>query len=103
MNTKHTPGPWNASTKHRAALNGWVSFVVQGPDGKSVACATSNTTRNPAEIQANGQLIAEAPAMLAALRIVAACVADEQGGTTLGSWEMGKVRELLARIDGAAR
>ena len=35
--------------------------------------------------------------LVAALRIVAGCVADEQGGTTLGSYEMGIVRAALAK------
>ena len=36
-----------------------------------------------------------APDMLKALRVVAACVADEKGGTTLGSYEMGRVRAAI--------
>jgi hypothetical protein len=43
------------------------------------------------------RLIAAAPDLLEALQIIANCVADSEGGTTLGSYEMGKVRAALAK------
>ena len=61
----HTAGPWTVGTTHIQTADGWASFVVKGPDGKSVACCTSNTTRARAEIRDNGQLIARAPDLLA--------------------------------------
>ena len=38
----------------------------------------------------------------AALAIVARCIPDAEGGTTLGEYEMGKVRAALAKADGGA-
>jgi hypothetical protein len=66
----HTPGPWSVSTVHfKNADGGWPSFVVKGPDGKSVCNCTSNSTRPGLEIKANGYLVNAAPRMLHALKL----------------------------------
>lgn len=54
----------------------------------------SHDTNAPAK----ARLTAAAPDLLAALRVVAACVPDDLGGTTLGSYEMGVVRAALAKV-----
>lgn len=47
--------------------------------------------RNPADARA----IAAVPDMVTALQVVSRCIPDAEGGTTLGSYEMGIVREAL--------
>jgi hypothetical protein len=37
-------------------------------------------------------------ALIAALAVVAGCVADSEGGTTLGSYEIGIVRTTLVKV-----
>lgn len=69
VKVSHTPGPWSLVAPHfKNADSGWPSFVVKGPDGKSVCNCTSNSVRNGLEIKANGQLIQAAPRMLEALK-----------------------------------
>lgn len=38
--------------------------------------------------------------LLAALEIVSNCIPDSTGGTTLGTWEMQKVREAIRKAKG---
>jgi len=38
--------------------------------------------------------------LLAALKIVSNCVPDSEGGTTLGTWEMQRVRAAISKAKG---
>ena len=60
----HTPGPWG--------LDG---NLIEGPDGERVACITAYSRRTPKQ-KANARLIAAAPDLLEALRMVMACAGD---------------------------
>jgi hypothetical protein len=71
-----TAGSWRAASSHFARAEGWGSFVVKAADGRSVCCCTSNSTRPPAEIMANGLAIAAVPKLLAALEKWAAFALD---------------------------
>lgn len=59
-----TPGPWHYSPE--VSLHG--TQLVYGPDGLLVADAGRISMRSDGEERANARLIAQAPAMLAALR-----------------------------------
>lgn len=65
-----------------------------------MAEATADSPSVTELLAARNELRAQNAALLAALRIVAGCVADDRGGTTLGSWEMEKVRAALAAAEG---
>ena len=94
---QHTPGPWPwgfTGDGKRIVIGGG---LVEGPNGYEVAEVYSDDC--PQEVaEANARLIAEAPAMLAALRDVAAgrwgWLVDGDGSDT--------IKAILARIDGRA-
>jgi len=78
MTTTHTPGPWV-----REDIYG-VQHVFPSGDRPAIARAIS---------EADARLIAEAPAMLAALR-------DAYQSRVFGPRRTSEVRAILARIDG---
>jgi hypothetical protein len=61
------------------------------PGCRNMACTYSTCKA------AHASLIAAAPDLLEALRVVRQCIADAEGGVTLGSYEMGVVRAALAK------
>jgi hypothetical protein len=63
MNTKHTPGPWKAE--------GWNEIVVNSAQGYTLALAPSGSKSSSLEeIRANARLIAAAPDLSDALRVI---------------------------------
>lgn len=62
--TAHTPGPWLLWQNDKGA------FVINMADGVSVICSRNDFDHKAAESIANGRLIAEAPKLLAALRLL---------------------------------
>jgi len=91
-----TPGPWTISD---SVSHPFTTKFVNGPGHFGAVCMLQAQDDKSAGIDnndANARLIAAAPEMLEALRIVSRCVPDSEGGTTLGSYEMGKVRDALA-------
>lgn len=67
MTTKHTPGPW-------AVKDSKLSISVHSEDSDYSVCSLSvaaEYARSPSVARANARLIAEAPAMLEALRNLA--------------------------------
>jgi hypothetical protein len=101
-NARHSNGPGMFA---RCTLRGQVREIM--PDGDLIARPyfEGMTARQIARAIAAAEsarldaLRVAAPAMLDALRIVARCVADDCGGVTLGSYEMGKVRAAIAAAD----
>lgn len=96
MGINHTPGPWIV---YGAPGNVWAPF-----DQKNVANAYI-ADRGRETQSANARLIAEAPAMLAALRetlrdLDAVTGIDDHGSDTIGCIE-NRIRAILSRIDGA--
>lgn len=89
-----TPGPWDASRVGPLAIT--VRQVANTPDEKGLHVATVWGDKRTIETtNANARLIAEAPAMLEALRAI------------VGSWppskrDLDRARAILARIEGAA-
>lgn len=88
----HTPGPWIRGARLLDVCAG-ASVVA------TVACASSHPATEE-QAHANARLIAAAPDLLAALEIVSNCIPDSTGGTTLGTWEMQKVREAIRKAKG---
>ena len=86
--SKHTPGPWNNSDDGRIYATGEI-----------IADATYGCLPR-AETDSNTRLIAAAPDLLAALQVIANCVADSEGGVTLGSYEQGIVRAAIRKAKG---
>ena len=73
MKTKHTPGPW--SVRETRGLKG----SIYGPDARSVA-SVGNAQRSYEVLEANAQLIAAAPEMLARLKEIhseSGCAKDD--------------------------
>lgn len=109
---KHTPGPWHVGVRqaHR---------IIYDTKGWAVADATVyHGKESHDEMMANARLIAEAPAMLEALRafvesaeeggMCSVCGAEPRGDKRIGtfiprcpSWCVAEsARAILARIDG---
>jgi hypothetical protein len=108
MGTQHTPGPWHiaeygtnedGTPKHYGIVRGKVTIANLG----------TSTNENAKEIDANARLIASAPEMLEALKILsdslieAIDISQINGKVPayLTRWEAerGAVRALLARIE----
>lgn len=87
-----SPGPWAP----RQAGSDW----VHDAKGGRVARVSSHRWEGPERQQADAALIAAAPAMLEALRVIARCQADETGGVTLGSYEQGIVGAAIMYAQG---
>lgn len=105
MTSKHTPGPWHAA-EDLLSDQGYVTDIVAG--NTRIASAEHNWNEAAfgerriswAEAQANAQLIAEAPAMLEALR---AMLADIPADPYLRGPHHDAASAILARIDGLQR
>lgn len=94
MKASHTPGPWTTFLGIRSEISlGRIEKVARchaviGPNGLPVA------EMHIGAVQANARLIAAAPEMLEALKILARAWQREHGS----SFE--KVDALIARIEG---
>lgn len=89
----HTPGPWrHGANGPRVEWEDASGFLVTVAD-----CGVSYVLPD-AQMLANAALVAAAPDMLEALRIIAACQPDKFGGVTLGSWERARVQGILERL-----
>ena len=93
----HTPGPWTASA-------GWPSDVwhVEVSDGRySVIVSRSEETAawSAAEVQANAQLIAAAPDLLAAARLANQELIDVGQGSS-GSPALAALWAAIAKAEG---
>lgn len=98
---KHTPGPW---ISHKAPIvGGKYGFVIQHKQHRGISIATLfpgiSTDRIEEIAEANARLIAEAPAMLEALRRVMSGI-EEVGSVSTGARK--EITAILARIDGDA-
>lgn len=68
MSTKHTPGPWEAIIIKPSKRDQVGTAMVRAGGSLAIECSHSGDTF--AESAANARLIAAAPEMLAALKIV---------------------------------
>lgn len=74
--SKHTPGPWRVFR----STDGRVIIGIGESDGGGITDAGFGTWRDGAEQEANAQLIAAAPELLAALKSLVAERKREWGG-----------------------
>lgn len=86
-NAQHTPGPW------KAASNGSSAKIVDA-EGKAICMIT------PRAGAWNGNVLAEAPAMLEALHEIESLPLDDYGYREIPPGFLDGVRAILARIDG---
>ena len=91
-NAKHTPGPWIA---HGITIN------HEQPGVEYPIATTTNSPIPTEEAYANARLIAAAPAMLEALRAVAA-LANGQGRANLME-VAGQAQQIIAQAEGGAQ
>lgn len=97
MSNEHTPGPWPVE-RHYEAPNTYCPFITVGPamirftQGFDLDTDAERCDR----AEADARLIAEAPAMLEALRAVLPYI---KGSEVLAETEA-QIRVILARIDG---
>ena len=96
--TQHTPGTWEAQWSTRTnggPKQGWHVFNRETVDVDGIVCDLADGN----EAEANARLIAEAPAMLDALRWVSDFLAVklDQGQACILEDE---VNAILSRIDG---
>lgn len=97
MNAQHTPGPWVAKTYNSEFVSGQIpiygnsdSIVVSDVGGRSVD-----------QINANIRLIAAAPDLLAALRMVGEIWSHDQTANLHPESPLAIVRAALAKVEGA--
>lgn len=100
MNSKHTPGPWHVRTMRP-------HFAVEASNGVRVADVRYIGRPDGTTSVADAALIAEAPAMLEALRDLAGIALDtiqkatEGQTSTIGYVELAqqRARSILERLD----
>ena len=91
MTQKHTQGPWHVGLRQ-------AEQIIYNTAGWAVANATVyHGEHDREETKANARLIAEAPAMLDALREL---LADKYLADPINADRMASARAILARIDG---
>lgn len=91
---KHTPGPWAAINEPIQRMPNW---GISTSDGRWVATLHARPHRNDTDVMlaANAHLIAAAPSLLAACRMVDAAF------NTGAMWEACKaVRDAIAKAEG---
>lgn len=100
--SKHTPGPWVVKHENGELLVMSSSDDFEGDPDCFYICAVHGQGTD-AEEEANGQLIADAPAMLEALKFIRDTISNCQtigSVTQYGSWEAAlaaKAQELVER------
>ncbi len=93
--TKHTPGPW----KVRLGLN--EAFI----DAPGIVClAVVNSLTDTAEAEVNARLIAAAPELLAACKMVVRLVDDPRSPAAKDPWGDGltQLEAAIAKAEGRA-
>ena len=107
MNTKHTPGPWEATTMDDMNQCG-LGVSAKNPAGMRVNVANVVFNGHNLPTEANARLIAAAPDLLEALQMLSetagrvaqgAPVVDERGLNTLSH----SISAALAAIDKATK
>lgn len=98
----HTPGPWQVCSGQRQevgfnAPDRWRTIATAPSSGLGIA----SDPLAMAEARANARLIAEAPAMLATLRLLfAEVMASEECFGRIAPKTLEFARDILARIEG---
>lgn len=91
---KHTPGPWSANE----ATITYTQFNITAKD--SFIGEVGGGLQSDDEIEANARLIAEAPTMYEALKMVVGALKDGDGHGDGLSWrEILEIEELIKKIE----
>ena len=96
MATTHTPGPWNIRP------NDLMQTIES--NGASIAKPCMNDSVSAIACGANARLIAAAPDLLKALRLLVIACTEEvapDGYTTLGAPDRASMRDAIAAIEKA--
>ena len=102
MKTQHTPGPW----KHERMLLGNAKdrrsgFIVNGPDANPLPvriCDIRCTPESPFAVsEANARLIAAAPELLAALKLIYANAGESP------EWIRARLAPAISKAEGGAK
>ena len=88
---KHTPGDWKVKETYADKAG----FSIQDQNGKSIASINPNIRRDGEEKAANAHLIAAAPNLLEALKIL------EKNGHTQATWN--RALKAIAKAEGRAQ
>ena len=92
----HTPGPW------KAHFTGERGYLINGCDGDSLAGLAFQACKRREETEANAELIAAAPELLAALKEAERVLRiDAQDHANIGSWKSAEARFVLRAADSA--
>lgn len=105
----HTPGPWTRQPDQRFRND--QSAGVKGPNGLYIAAALDfNRTDRDAEVEANAHLIAAAPDLLTALKLLMSkvdhgdyprrCDPASMVGSVLGGNDLVTARNAIAKAEG---
>lgn len=74
---KHTPGPWRLMNSHKAGfLNVYTTHDTGELEATDFICEIGPGARNEGEINANARLIAAAPELLEACKVLADLCTD---------------------------
>lgn len=87
--TKHTPGDWTFNPK---------TGDISAPDGQTVGYAASHRR----EREANGQLFAAGPNMLAELKAIVADIEEQETFSELRGWMLAikaRARTIIAEAE----
>lgn len=98
MSAKYTPGPWHVGVRQAGA-------PIYDSHGWQVAEASPFDVKANAECKANARLIAEAPAMVEALRTINDWTQSRDGSAEADEMAIRAIenisRAILARIEGS--
>jgi hypothetical protein len=100
----HTPGPWHNFEQNGMNPNykGLYEIDANHPSGSRQTIAVTPYKGDAREIDANARLIASAPEMLEMCKLFEKCMANLDGASEPfdTSYELSKVRAVLAKVEG---
>ena len=99
----HTPGPWHNFEQNGMNPNykGLYEIDANHPSGSRQTIAVTPYKGDARELNANARLIASAPDMLEMCKLFEECMANMDGMDGYDtSYELAKVRAVLAKVEG---
>ena len=98
-----TPGPWHAFEQNATNPNtkGLFEIDANHPSGNRQTIAVTPYKGDARELDANARLIAAAPEMYEMCKLLEECMETIDGKDGWdASYELAKVREVLAKVEG---
>ena len=99
----HTQGPWHAIEQNASNPNtkGLFEIDANHPSGNRQTIAVTPYKGDARELEANARLIAAAPEMLEMCKLLEECMETIDGKDGYdASYELAKVRAVLAKVEG---